>query len=357
MKIYFNGRFLTQRITGVQRYAIEMVKAWDQICLTNGTEEKHILLIPPDTEHTLHLNTIEIKQVGHLHGHLWEQLELPFYARDGFLINLCNCAPILKKNQTVTIHDAAIFACPDGFSFLFRLWYRIMFFCLSARLPIFFTVSEFSKKELSTYLGIPLERIHVTYNGVEHIKKNISEDAFQRIGLKNNNYILAVGSVNPNKNFSLILKIAKRMPEFHFLIAGGGNSTVFQKKRMSVPDNVKFLGYVTDEELFALYAHADCFLFPSLYEGFGIPPLEAMTFGCPVIASNCASMPEIYGDAAMYCNTNSLKEWEMAIRSLLKENGVNYDLLEKNMDVTISQYSWATSVKKMLKIILSHLHA
>ena len=355
MRIYFNGRFLTQHITGVQRYAIEIIKAWDQICSNTKTEDEYVLLTPQKVEHNLHLKSIETKKVGYLHGHLWEQIELPFYTRDGFLINLCNCAPILKKNQTVTIHDAAIFACPDGFSFLFRLWYRIMFFCLSARLPIFFTVSEFSKKELSTYLGIPLERIHVTYNGVEHIKKNISEDTFQRIGLKNNNYILAVGSVNPNKNFSLILKIAKRMPELHFLIAGGGNSTVFQKKRMSVPDNVKFLGYVTDEELFALYAHASCFLFPSLYEGFGIPPLEAMTFGCPVVASNSASMPEICRDAAIYCDPDSPEEWGRAIRSLLKENSKVRDLLKKNVDVVTSQYSWAVSAKRMLEIILSYL--
>lgn len=354
MKIYFNGRFLTQRITGVQRYAIEMVKAWDQICLTNGTEEKYILLVPPDTEYALHLNTIEIKQVGHLHGHLWEQLELPFYARDGFLINLCNCAPILKKNQTVTIHDVAVFACPDGFSFLFRLWYRMMFTWLSIRLPMFFTVSEFSKKELNAYLGIPLERIHVTYNGVEHIEKNIiDKGVFQRIGLKNNNYILAVGSVNPNKNFSLILKIAERIPEFHFLIAGGGNSTVFQQKKMSVPDNVEFLGYVTDEELFALYAHAECFLFPSLYEGFGIPPLEAMTFGCPVIASNCASMPEVCGDAAIYCNPHSVEEWVRAIRKVLEEDSPIRDSHVIKGDLVTSRYTWSGAARKMLETLLS----
>jgi len=355
LKIYLNGRFLTQRITGVQRYAIEMVKAWDQIYLTNGTAEQYILLIPPDTEHALHLNTIEIKQVGHLHGHLWEQLELPFYARDGFLINLCNCAPILKKNQTVTIHDAAVFACPDGFSFLFRLWYRVMFSCLSACLPMFFTVSEFSKKELNSYLGISLDRIHVTYNGLEHIKKNISKDVFQQIGLEDGRYILAVGSVNPNKNFSLILRVAEHMPEYHFVIAGGGNGTVFQQQTMDVPDNVKFLGYVTDEELFVLYAHASCFLFPSLYEGFGIPPLEAMTFGCSVVASNSASMPEICGDAAIYCDPDSPEEWGRAIRSLLKENSEVRDLLKKNVDVVTSQYSWAVSAKRMLEIILSYL--
>lgn len=355
MKIYLNGRFLTQRVTGVQRYAFEMVKVLDQICSTTVNNEKYILLTPSNTEHNLHLKSIEVKQVGHLHGHLWEQIELPFYTRDGFLINFCNCAPILKKNQTVTIHDAAVFACPDGFSFLFRLWYRIMFFCLSSRLQMFFTVSEFSKKELHSYLRIPLDNIYITYNGLEHIKRDIREDDFQRLRLKSRGYILAVGSINPNKNFSLILKIAEHMPELHFVIAGGGNKAVFQEQKLNVPDNVIFLGYVTDEELFALYAHATCFLFPSFYEGFGIPPLEAMMYACPVIVSNCASMPEVCGDAALYCAPYSLEEWVQAIRQLLKGDDDLRDALVKSANVVITRYSWEISAKKMMKIILSRV--
>lgn len=353
MKIYFNGRFLAQRITGVQRYALEMIKAWDQICSNKKTEDEYVLLTPQKVEHNLPLKSIETKKVGYLHGHLWEQVELPFYTRDGFLINLCNCAPILKKKQTVTIHDVAVFACPDGFSFLFRLWYRMMFSCLSIRLPMFFTVSEFSKKELNAYLGIPLDHVHVTYNGLEHIKKNISKDIFQQIGLEDSRYILAVGSVNPNKNFSLILRVAEHISEYHFVIAGGGNGTVFQEQAMNVPDNVTFIGYVTDEELFALYAHAECFLFPSLYEGFGIPPLEAMIFGCPVITSNCASMPEVCGDAAIYCNPHSVEEWVLAIQSLLKEYGGICDGLRKNMGGVTSRYCWSKSARKMMDLLLS----
>lgn len=356
MKIYLNGRFLTQRVTGVQRYAFEMIKALDQICSTAAANnEKYILLLPSNTEHHLCLQSIEVKQVGRLHGHLWEQIELPFYSRDGFLINFCNCAPILKKNQTVTIHDAAVLACPGGFSFLFRLWYRVMFSCLSSRLRMFFTVSEFSKREMYSYLRIPLDDIYITYNGLEHIKKDIDDNAFQRLKLESNNYILAVGSVNPNKNFALILQIAEYMPELHFVIAGGGNKAVFQQQKLNVPDNVRLLGYVTDEELFALYAHAACFLFPSLYEGFGIPPLEAMTFGCPVIVSKCASLPEICKDAALYCDPYSTEEWINAIRLLLKEdNGIQEELLKKADDV-ISRYRWDASARKMLGLVFSRI--
>lgn len=354
MKIYFNGRFFSQRITGVQRYAFEMLKALDEVIDSGvASTDEYVLLLPPHTECNTALKRIKVRQIGHLKGHLWEQLELPFYTRDGFLVNFCNCAPILKKNQTVTIHDVAVLAYPSGFSFLFRLWYRIMFSCLSMRLRLFFTVSEFSKKELNSYLGIPFDHIHVTYNGAEHIKKSVSDGVFQQFGVAAGRYILAVGSVNPNKNFDLVLKVAERIPEYNFIIAGGGNSTVFRQKKMYVPDNVKFLGYVTDEELFALYAHAGCFLFPSLYEGFGIPPLEAMVCGCPVVASNSASIPEICGNAAIYCDPCLQDDWVDAIRIVLGEDHEVHDSLVKNSLAVTSRYTWTASARKMMRMILS----
>ena len=350
MRIYFNGRFLTQHITGVQRYAIEIIKAWDQICLETENENQYVLLVPKNTRYTFHFHVIEVRQVGHLQGYLWEQFELPFYTRDGFLINLCNCAPIIKRDQTVTMHDAAVFACPGGFSLLFRLWYRLMFLCLGHRLNLFFTVSNFSKRELNSYLGIPLKYIHVTYNGVDHIRE-LRNDGREEL-LNKNKYVLSVCSMNPNKNFSLVLKIAKEIPDVSFFIAGGSNNKVFQKWMINnVPSNVKFLGYVADEELVTLYAHATCFLFPSLYEGFGIPPLEAMTFGCPVIASNCAALPEICGDAAIYCPPDLPTAWVEAIRSIMDENNDIRDDLVKKSRVVVSQYCWRASAKKMMELI------
>lgn len=125
--IYINARFLTQAVTGVQRYAIELVKSIDSLIdrgELNTSELKFILLSPSGRIHSLNLKHIKILEVGSLRGHLWEQLELPFYARKGLLMNLCNTAPILKRNQIITIHDAAVYAVPQTYSFAFRAWYK-----------------------------------------------------------------------------------------------------------------------------------------------------------------------------------------------------------------------------------------
>ena len=123
MEMYINGRFLTQRITGVQRYARELVRALDEI-ITNEKQDRQnwCILIPQTATCDLQLKSIEVKKCGFLHGHLWEQLELPYYARNGYLINLCNCAPIVKKKQLLVIHDTAVVAHPEEYSWKFIMW-------------------------------------------------------------------------------------------------------------------------------------------------------------------------------------------------------------------------------------------
>lgn len=321
MKYYINGRFLTQRITGVQRYAREMTLALDQLLQEKTSDgNEYTILAPKNIIDTLPCKRIQFKVCGHLSGHLWEQIELPYYAKNGYLLNFCNCAPLIKKNQAVTIHDAAIAAFPSAYSWKFRLWYRVMYTVLGKRLNTIFTVSNFSRNELNKYFGIPKEKIHVTYNGVEHLKDIQPDD---RILAKiPKDYVLAVSSQNPTKNFKLVLEAAEQLSDINFVIAGGSNAKVFNGKGEKTLVNVQYVGYVSDQELVSLYRHAKVFVYPSLYEGFGIPPLEAMYFGCPVIVSNCASLPEACGDAAVYCNpydVNRLKhDIEEFVSNLVK---------------------------------------
>lgn len=301
MKYYINGRFLTQRITGVQRYAREMTLALDQLLQEKtSNHNEYTILAPKNVIDRLPCKHVQFKVCGHLSGHLWEQIELPYYAKDGYLLNFCNCAPLIKKNQAVTIHDAAIAAFPSAYSWKFRLWYRIMYAVLCKRLDTFFTVSNFSRNELNKYFGIPKEKIYVTYNGIEHLLDIQPDNSILEKIPKD--YVLAVSSQNPTKNFKLVLKVADQLPDINFVIAGGSNSKVFNEKGKQVFKNVKYIGYVNDQELIALYLHARVFVYPSLYEGFGIPPLEAMYFGCPVVVSNIPPLREICGTAALYCD-------------------------------------------------------
>ena len=347
MKYYINGRFLTQRITGVQRYAREMTLALDQLLQEKPSDHsEYTILAPKNIIDRLPCKRIQFKVCGHLSGHLWEQIELPYYAKDGYLLNFCNCAPLIKKNQAVTIHDAAIAAFPAAYSWKFRLWYRIMYTVLGKRLNTIFTVSNFSRSELNKYFGIPKEKIHVTYNGVEHLKAIQPDD---RILAKiPKDYVLAVSSQNPTKNFKLVLEAAEQLPDINFVIAGGSNAKVFNGKEQKTLPNVQYVGYVSDQELVALYCHARVFIYPSLYEGFGIPPLEAMYMGCPVIVSSIAPLQEICGDAALYCNPRdqgrSLKE---TILRIFLDESLRKKLLELGKTQS-RQYQWGRTGKVIM---------
>lgn len=351
MRIYINGRFLTQRVTGVQRYALELTKALDSLISDDKNLQKHeyIVVAPKNVLYSMDLKNILIVKKGLWKGHVWEQLELPLYSRDGFLMNFCNCAPLLKRNQIVTIHDAAVSAVPQAFSLVFRIWYKLMFMWLGKSLKKIFTVSEFSKKELNEYYGIPLNKIHVTYNGIDHIKRiKPDESIISREGLEDKKYILAVSSLNPSKNFPLVLDVARCMPDVEFVIAGGSNSKIFKSAGLDVPANARFIGYVSDEELMALYRYASVFVYPSLYEGFGIPPLEAMTCGCPVVVADIEVFHEVYGDSIEYCDCKDVGLWIKVLRELMTDKHYS-----KKLDKLYSKYLWNKSANILRQVIFS----
>ena len=348
MKIYINGRFLSQRITGVQRYAREMVTAIDKILAKEDNQNEWYLLTPNNIVGNISLSVIKIKKCGSLNGHIWEQLELPWYARDGFLLNFCNCAPLFKRKQLVTIHDAAVAAYPNAYSWNFRTWYKIMFYICGKCAEKIATVSNFSKNELHRYFSIPLDKIIVTYNGIDHMEKIIEDDSIvKELNLYGEKFVLAVSSQNPTKNFSLVLKTAKLMPETKFVIVGGSNKTIFAAENHEKMSNVIYTGYISDEKLISLYRHASVFVYPSLYEGFGIPPIEALSQGCPVIVSDCASLPEVCGDFTQYCNGSDEKIMCKKIKDVLSEN-----VQKKYMiDDIREKYSWDKSAGILFKCI------
>ncbi|WP_314762843.1 glycosyltransferase family 1 protein [uncultured Selenomonas sp.] len=349
--IYINGRFLTQSITGVQRYAREMTLALDQIFQKIGFEIPVVLIAPSHTASDLKLKYISLTTCGYLKGHLWEQIELPFYTKDGILVNFCNCAPLLKREQIVAIHDASVAAFPQSFSFFFRTWYGFMYSVLGKKLNRIMTVSNFSADEISRYYNIPKKNFVVAYNGADHLKRIVADDAvLNKIDAMREGYVLAVGSRNPSKNLSLILAAAEKVPNVRFVIAGGGSRRIFQEVEKKELPNIRYLGYVTDGELVALYRNAKIFVYPSLYEGFGIPPLEAMAHGCPVIVSNKASLPEVCGDAVLYCSTS---DSDLLVRQIgeLWNNESKRDSLRAKGIERASLFTWRTEAQKIVLLL------
>jgi glycosyltransferase involved in cell wall biosynthesis len=307
--LYINGRFLTQNTTGQQRFATELVTALDLRLQAKPRPGRTVVLAPaatsPEAEAALGLRAIELRRVGRLSGHLWDQIDLPRHAASGILLSLCGTGPLLHPRHVVTIHDAAPFANPANFTRPFRLAYNVLVPALARTARRVLTVSEFSKAEIARYCGVRSGKIDVIANGGDHILRTAADHSvLDAYGLAGRRFLLAVGSLSVNKNFGLVVEAFNRMQRSDLVlaVAGGQHVGVFAGYRLQQTANVVPLGYVSDAALRALYEKAVCFVLPSLYEGFGIPPVEAMLCGCPTIVSTAPALLETCGDGALTCD-------------------------------------------------------
>lgn len=306
MKILINGRFLTQKITGVQRFAIEIIKELDKLV----SNENYELLIPQDCNMELNLKNIHAKKSdSNFKGIFWDMFSFSLYAKKNaaLSVNLCNGINLHRKS-IVCIHDVTYKANPSFYSGKDKLkmyWNRLCYWFNTKFAYYVITVSNFSKKEIIKYYNIKQEKILVIYNAWQHVNTiNTEKIDFQKRYpfLSKGGYFFSMSTLAKNKNFKWVIHAAKNNPEYIFVIAGGGKlkETANTFGLPNLP-NVHFLGYVNDEEAKSLIKNCKAFVFPSLYEGFGLPPLEAMAVGCKsVIVSNIEIMHEIFEDSVEY---------------------------------------------------------
>jgi glycosyltransferase involved in cell wall biosynthesis len=303
--ISINGRFLTQKLTGVQRYSREIVQALDRLIRSEPLRlgrRRWRLYVPEGADRDFHLDTIEIELVGRGNGHLWEQRDLVRAAAGSRLLNLGNSGPVLHADKLVVIHDAAVFRTPENFGRRYRVAHRLMGSVL-ARTGRLGTVSAFSRRELATVFGMAEEAIHVVRNGCDHFVGRSRDDAvLPALGVERGRYFLFVGNPAPNKNLALLLDAFARLdrPGAKLVVAGSLDRSVFGGAGAMAAKGVVLAERRSDEEIAALYTHAAAHVFPSRYEGFGIPPLEALASGCPVIAADIPVVREVCGDAVTY---------------------------------------------------------
>lgn len=354
--IYINGRFLTQRVTGIQRYARETLAALDSLLAGQGQAGRWVVLAPQGAERPA-LRHIDFRSVGRFHGHLWEQLDLPWHARDGYLVNFATTGPLLKKAQTVTVHDASVYQVPDAFSWKFRAWYRLVVRVIGNRSRLTLAVSQFAASEVARHFGVRPERIRVTSEGWEHLLGVPADDTvLARHGLARGGYVLAVSSPTPNKNFAAVLEASRLLADLDlkFVIAGSADTRVFASAGDLSGASLVRVGYVSDAQLRALYENAMCFAFPSRYEGFGIPPLEAMGLGCPVVASSIPSVREVCGDAALYFDPARPDELAQNLRALHGAPARLADMRERGR-MRAARYSWLEAARRNVDALRSVL--
>jgi glycosyltransferase involved in cell wall biosynthesis len=348
-----NGRFLAQGVTGVQRYAREIVNALDAL-LAEGHplgQQLDLELVAPARDIALpRLRSIGTRKAGPLDGHLWEQLVLPFHARGGIL-NLGNTGSLLRRRQIVCIHDVNTMTFPQSYSFGFRALYHAMLPMIGRRAAMTTTVSNYSADQI-VHLGVAArEKLRIMPNGCEHVQRWRPQHSPVTKAVAGLDTIVVLGSLAPHKNIGLLLSSTRDLAAHGFKIAVVGNldRKVFQRTEFDPGSNgIAWLGSLSDNELAALLGDSLCLAFPSLAEGFGLPPLEAMALGCPVVVSDCASLPEVCGDAALYASAHDPQEWLKCFLALRN----NRDLRDRQIakgTIRARRYQWRASAELYLQ--------
>jgi glycosyltransferase involved in cell wall biosynthesis len=340
MTLAINGRFLTQDLTGVQRFAAEVTQAIARA----GVPIR--LLAPRDAPDRL--GDVAVEHIGTRSGQAWEQLDLPRATGAATLLNLGNTAPLRGGKRVVVIHDAGVFDTPESYAFAFRAWYRALHLALPRTGARIVTVSEFSRARLAARLRLDASRIAVMPEGGEHILRTPADaGVLTRHALAPRRYALAVGTRAAHKNLGALRDTASLLAArgMTLAVAGAVQGSVFSGAADAA--GATLLGRVTDAELRALYENALCLVFPSRYEGFGIPPLEAMWCGCPVLAARSGAVPEVCGDAALWFESDGAAA---ALTRLLDDPGLAETLRARGRE-RARLYSWDAAARRLLDLL------
>lgn len=346
-KIYINGRFLLSPQTGVERYAYN-------ICVSLAELGVEFYVICPkngEIDHSYDVSHLNIIRYGIGNSHFWEQIILPCYfinKKRYVLVSLMGLGSIFVSHKIMTIHDLSFLFNPSWFSRAYYLYYKVMTPIAARSSKGIITVSQFSKSEiLRFYKYLKPENIRVVYNAVSSNLTDISPYS----DVKGDKYFLAVSSMDPRKNFARLIKAFNMLPGYKLKIAGGVNRVFKDASFTEKVDSIEFLGRVNDEQLSELYRNAEAFIFPSLYEGFGLPPIEAMASGCPVLVSDIPVLHEICGDEALYFTPTSPDNIRDCLLKYISMSDAAKDNLISKGRERAAMFSWTESARNLLHAV------
>lgn len=343
--IVVNARFLTQDITGVQRFAVEISKI-----LKKKLSNKVLFVSHSGIIHHELAKELDVKIIGVNKSHLWEQFDLYFFLlrnKNPLLLSFGYTGPLLYKNQIVSIHDMAFKYYRETFSKSFAFTYNFIVPKIAKKCLHIFTVSNSAKDEICKELNLSKNKITVIYNGLS--------DFFKTDGIvpvekkKEKRYILTVSSHHPRKNYKRLVQSFYNIKDdsIHLYIVGkviNHFTNDFQDDKLK-QERISFLTNVSDIELKNYYKGAELFVFPSLYEGFGIPVIEAMNFNLPCVISEIPVFKEIGDESVIYVDPQSISSITKGIEKglKLKSKRIIYPKLKK--------FTWYNSAEKVINIL------
>ena len=348
-----NGDFLGLPTGGIARYGREVVAALDAALdakhpLTAGLDLRILAPRPPvDAPVLRHIPVSVLPEWRPRLPQVWVQFQLP-RQRDGGLLSFCNLAPVRVRRQIVCVHDLQTFTQPKSYGHLFKLAHRLILPQLGRRADAVTTVSDRSKQQLDAFGVAAASKVTVAYNGADHALRWRADRAHLN-WISARPFVFGIARREAHKNAGLLARLAAPLDALgvDLVLAGDSAAVTFGSE---LPPNVRLVGRIGDDDLAAAFAHALCFLFPSYSEGFGLPALEAMTCGCPVIVSTAPCLPEVCGSAALYADPDDLGAWVETIRSL--KGGP--DLRERMLEAGLAQarrYTWRAVAETYLRLM------
>jgi glycosyltransferase involved in cell wall biosynthesis len=344
--ILINGYFLCRRLTGIERCAYEITSRLDKLC----KPDEIAIIVPADTVNIPKYENIKIIRYGKTIQHVFWQ----FFTMQWFLLTHMEYTVLEFANTAlpfapgiVFLHDIYCEFFPGDFrgirDKIARIYNRLQYRLIAKRSKHIVTVSNFSKNQIIQYCKAKSEKISVIYNSWFHFK-NITADysIFNDFPVLSKPFFFSLGSLSKRKNLKWIIEYAKNNPDSLFAISGVSLSTLkADELNNPISQNIILLGYLDDSKVKALMTKCKAFILPSYYEGFGIPPLEALSCGTQIIVAKAASLPEIYGNTAHYIDPFNT---DIDLDILLSQP------VEKP-DAILAKYSYDTSAEKVYNLI------
>jgi glycosyltransferase involved in cell wall biosynthesis len=361
MRILINGRFFRQKLTGVQRYAIEISQRL-------VSDPKYYVVVPSAIdkpgEHKDKYITVPDNWITSFAKTGWSLLILPrVVSPTDTLWSPANIGPIQVKRHVVTLHDLSIYENPQWFSRKFVAGYKLVLPILMRSCNHVVTDSEYSRQGILEQFRLAPDKVSVVYPAASERFRPADRKDISIVRSKYNlpeNYFLSLSSTEPRKNIGRLLAawsrlVAEALGDVSLVIAGDRAKTFADpglKDMVRSAKNVVFTGYFPDDDLPALYSSALTFVYPSMFEGFGLPPLEAMACGTPVLCSNATSLPEVVGDAAFMFDPYDVEAIEDALRHMLAGKLPRNKMRSLGLE-RARTFSWDRSARQIADILES----